>query len=610
MSIRSVDYSRTKILDGFWREKLDMVRNVTARAVYDRFNETGRIDAFSMSWREGMEKRPHFFWDSDVAKWIEGVAYILRDGAAPELEALCESIIDDIIEHQGEDGYFNIYFTVVAPGERFTDRDKHELYCAGHLMEAAVAYYEATGKRRFLDAMCKYADYIEKRFKIDRDTPYTVPGHEEIELALVRMWECTGERRYLELSEFFVNSRGCSGDKPISENAASCYDQSHLPVREQTTAEGHAVRAMYLYTAMARLAAIIGDEELLSACEELFKNITERRMYITGGVGSSSCGESFTVDYDLPNLMAYSESCAAIGLAFFCRAMSENIPDSKYADVAERALYNGILSSTSLDGKSFFYENPLETLPYLATKDRSTSWNRIKYPRHTRLEVFGCSCCPPNVVRFIPSVANLIYGDDGETIFVHQFICSETEIERAGQSLRIVQSTDYPRDGKIKITLERGSTRLAVRIPYWVKNYDGPTDRGYAYFDLREGESVELDFDMSPRFVFADSRVDFCAGKCAVMRGPIVYCIESVDNGEHIRNLKLNLDGELCVEGAGEFLAPALTAEGVRAVYSAEELYSDRRPALTPVSVRLIPYYAFANRGAAEMRVFIPYFEK
>jgi len=610
MNIRSVDYSRTRILDGFWREKLDMVRNTTARAVYDRFNDTGRIEAFTMSWREGMEKRPHFFWDSDVAKWIEGVAYILRDGAAPELEALCEGIIDNIIEHQGEDGYFNIYFTVVAPGERFTDRDKHELYCAGHLIEAAVAYYESTGKRRFLDAMCRYADYIEKRFKIDRDTAFVTPGHEEIELALLRLYECTGEPRYLSLSELFINERGVSGDKPISEWAAQSYNQSHLPVRQQGTAEGHAVRATYLYTSMAHLARITDDPELLAACERIYENIVRRRMYITGGIGSSPCGEAFTVDYDLPNMLAYSESCAAIGLAYFCRRMLENVPDSRYSDTVERILYNGFLSSTSLDGRSFFYENPLEVLPYLASKDVSSTKNRTRYPRHTRQEVFNCSCCPPNVVRFIPSVANMIYGDDGETLYVHQFIASETEIERDGAALKILQSTDYPRDGRIRITLEQGNTRLAVRIPYWAKNYCGPTDRGYAYFDLREGESIELDFDMSPRFVFADPRVDFCAGKCAVMRGPVVYCAESVDNGEHIRDIRLNLSGALSVDGDCKFGVPSLTAEGYRTVYSSGGLYSDERPELRAVAVRLIPYYAFANRGAAEMRVFHTYLEK
>lgn len=602
--INRVDFKNTKIRSGFWRVKQDMAKNSTVRAVYDRFYDTGRIEAMACNWREGMDKKPHVFWDSDVAKWLEGAAYILAEQDNPELRALCEKIIDDIIENQGDDGYYNVYYTVVDPKGRFTIRDHHELYCAGHLIEAAVAYYECTGERRFLDAMCKYADYIEKRFKIDRDTAFITPGHEEIELALVRLYECTGERRYLELSEYFLNERGANDDPTITDWATHAYNQSHMPVREQRTAEGHAVRATYLYTAMAHLAHHTADEELLTACRAIFDDIVNRKMYVTGGIGSAACGEAFTVDYDLPNLLAYSESCAAIGLIFFASRMLEHYPDSKYSDVIERALYNGFLSSVSLDGCSFFYENPLETMPYLATKDKTASNHLIKYPRFSRMEVFNCSCCPPNIVRFIPSVANLIYGDDGETLYVHQFMDSETEIKRESGKVVIEQSTRYPADGKVVLTVKEGSTRLAVRIPGWYNGYRGETVNGYAYFDVKAGDSLEFNFEMTPYLVEANTHSLFTAGKCALMRGPMVYCSESVDNGAGIRNIKLSPDSKYELEWVEEFGAPAIKTIGYRRPDTdGAPLYTAGISKLDEVEVRMIPYFAFANRGESEMLV-------
>ncbi|MBQ7387506.1 MAG: glycoside hydrolase family 127 protein [Clostridia bacterium] len=601
-NINHVDFKNTKIRSGFWRVKQDMARSSTVSAVYDRFYDTGRIEAMACTWREGMDKKPHFFWDSDVAKWLEGAAYMLAERDDAELRARCESIIDDIIENQGDDGYYNIYYTVVEPEKRFSDRDRHELYCAGHLIEAAVAYFECTGERRFLDAMCKYADYIEKRFKIDRDTAFITPGHEEIELALIRLYECTGERRYLELSEFFINERGTQ-DPVITSWATHGYNQSHMPVREQRSAEGHAVRATYLYTAMAHLAHHTDDEELLCACREIFDDIVNKKMYITGGIGSSACGEAFTVDYDLPSLLAYSESCAAIGLVFFASRMLEHYPDSKYSDTIERVLYNGFLSSVSLDGRSFFYENPLETMPYLATKDKTASYNAIKYPRFSRLEVFNCSCCPPNIVRFIPSVANLIYGDDGETLYVHQFMDSETVVEREGGRLVIEQSTRYPADGKVKITLKEGKTRIAVRIPSWYKDYRGETLNGYAYFDISAGESLEFDFEMKPYLVEANTRSLFTAGKCALMRGPVVYCSESVDNGVGIRNIKLSPASSYDTEDS-EYGVPAIVTTAYRRPDAdSAPLYTSGISEMSEVRVRMIPYFAFANRGPSEMLI-------
>ena len=313
--MKRVDFSSVKINGGFWKQKQDLIRETTIKAVYNRFKESGRIDAFNLD--SGIEA--HFFWDSDVAKWIESVAYLTSEKREPRLESIVDEIIDNIEKYQDECGYYNIYHMTIAPEKRLKIRDNHELYCLGHLIEAGVAYYNATGKDKLLKLMCKYTDYVEKRFKIDKDTDFETPGHEEIELALVRLYEATGEKRYLDLSKYFVDERG--NHEGLADWTDFMYNQSHLPVREQKTAEGHAVRAVYLYCAMADLALKYNDEGLKNACITLFDNITTKRMYITGGIGSSAFGEAFTVDYDLPNLMAYTESCAAIGLALFAHRM-------------------------------------------------------------------------------------------------------------------------------------------------------------------------------------------------------------------------------------------------------------------------------------------------
>ncbi len=608
--IRPIKFYNVDLADGFWRERRELNSRVTLRAVYDRFVETGRFAALGCDWNESMDEalRPHYFWDSDVAKWIEGAANILRTEPDVELESLCDAAIDDIIRNQWDDGYFNTYFTVVEPERRFQDRDKHELYCAGHLMEAAAAYYEATGKRAFLDAMCRYADYIELRFKINRDAGFITPGHQEIELALFRLWDCTGERRYFELAEFFINERGVN-DKPLSPTATLEYNQSHKPVREQREAVGHAVRAAYLYAAMAELAKRTDDEALFEACDALFDNISGRKMYITGGVGSSASGEAYTEDYDLPNILSYGESCAGIGLIFFAARMSALAPDSKYAEVIERVLYNNFLSCTSIDGDSFFYTNPLEVIPYLFYKDKVSKYYKIKYPKPSRSRVFKTSCCPPNVVRFVPTIPELIFGDDGETLFVHQFIGAECDVRRGGKSARVKLKTDYPKDGRVEISIHGADLKIAVRIPSWHRGYTGKTEKGYAYLSLKDGESVVFDFDMSVRLIEANPRVLFDSCKCAVMRGPVVYCSESVDNGELLRNLRLDISKPITEgETPAGYASPTLNAAGSRRAASEQSpLYFDGDFGNVQVPVRLIPYHAFSNRGECEMQVWMGY---
>ncbi len=599
----TVDFSQTRITGGFWKQKQALVRRVTAGAVYDRFYDTGRIDAFKFDWKEGMDKKPHFFWDSDVAKWMEGVAYMLAIKPDASLEKKVDALVDLIEKNQGEDGYFNIFFTVVDPAHRFAVRDWHELYCAGHLMEAAVAYYKATGKRKFLDCMCRYADYIEKRFVLDADTAFRTPGHEEIELALVRLYECTGEQRYLALAKHFVDARG-----QINEGLANwtdgSYSQSHIPVREQKTAEGHAVRAMYLYCGMADVALHTGDRELQAACEALFDNVAQKRMYITGGIGSSGAGEAFTVDYDLPNLISYTESCAALALALFANRMLRFGADSKYSDVVERVMYNGFLSSLSLDGKSFFYQNPLEILPQMHKRDVSVTHRSVNLPPMQRREVFDCSCCPPNIVRFIPSIANMLYSDDGEVIYVHQFMQSVTTVERGDKMLVLEQVTKYPENGKVKIKLSGGDARIAVRIPGWFDGYKGKTEKGYAYFDLKDGQELSFNFVMKPVFIQARPEVIFDAGRFAVMRGPVVYCMESADNGALLRDIALDSRARFTYGKHPVLGVPQLSVRAWRSVREPDApLYRQKTQNKEKVNAVLIPYYAFANRGESEMQV-------
>lgn len=616
--MEKVDFYETKITGGFWREKLDLVRKVTIGAVYDRFRETGRFDAFRCDWKEGMPGRPHYFWDSDVAKWIEGAAYALREKRDPALEAVIDEVVDNVARNQWEDGYFNIYYTLFARDRRFTARDEHELYCAGHLIEAAVAYAGATGKTKFLDCMLKYAAYIEKRFVTDCDAGFKTPGHEEIELALVKLFEYTGDRRWLELSKHFVDQRGAQAESNPDWMRPQ-YNQSHLPVRQQRTAEGHAVRAGYLYCGMADIARLTGDDELKEACLAIFDDIIGKKMYITGGVGSSSGGEAFTVPYDLPNLLAYTETCAAIALAMFAGRMQLMFVDSKYADVIERVMYNGFLSSLSLDGKAFFYENPLEILPFMTGRDVSINHQSLHLPQTRRSEVFQCSCCPPNIVRFIPSIAEYFYtidaGQKTPVIYLHQFAESETKIRTGSGVIKVKQKTKFPENGKLQITVSGANATLAVRIPSWsdgIKILDLKDalfvrkEQGYAYFSVTDGAVLKLDLPMKIRLIEARPEAVFDCGRVAVTRGPVVYCLEGIDNGEPLRDIRIDAKTLKYRETGPVKGVPSITCAAKRRYKEAyTELYTEAgtRPTLALEAV-FIPYYAMANRKETEMQVY------
>ena len=595
--MKPISYRDIQIEGGFWGALQARNRTNTMPVVLERFRETGRIDAMrcKQDWDE--EKRPHFFWDSDVAKWMEAAAYVLQKGPDPLLEQAMESLIDCIEQNQWEDGYYNIYFTAVEPEGRWKNRDCHELYCAGHLMEAAVAYDEATGRRRFLDCMLKFAAHIEKTFVIDASAAFQTPGHEEIELALVRLYDCTGDERWLRLSQWFVHQRGHNKEETQAMPGwqLPSYNQSHLPAEEQFTAEGHSVRALYLYCAMADLAALPGGEGLRKACEALFENITQKRMYITGGVGSSHVGEAFTIDYDLPNETAYTETCASIALALFCRRMSTLEPDGRYADIAERAIYNGLLSGMSEDGTAFFYENPLEIHPALRKKDTSVAEGE-RLPITQRQRMFTCVCCPPNLARFTASFADFLFGEDADTLFVHHYACARTA--------KIEMITEYPQEGSVSLRLRgMAGKRIALRIPGWCESYQcstaGTLDKGYYYIDITSDDfALELTLEMPVRMIYSHPKAYQNIGCAAIMRGPTVYCMEAADNGENLRALSI-------AEGAafdGNY--DMLECDGF-CLEEPQTLYTAEPPTHVPQRLKFIPYFRFANNGESEMAVWV-----
>ncbi len=592
--MKLIPHNQVNLKSGFFFDKQELNRTTTINAVYDRFSETGRIGAFKLGFPDKDPIQPHFFWDSDVAKWMEGAAYILHNTADPELEAKVDEIVDDIARNQHEDGYFNIFFTVVQPENRWANRDWHELYCAGHLMEAAVAYAEATGKTKFLSCMEKYADYIAKVFMEEDSATFHTPGHEEIELALVKMYRHTGKKKYLDMAAYFINTRGT-----VKEDERGSYNQSHLPVREQTDALGHAVRAVYLYTGMAYLAKEMGDEALIPACKTLWEDITARKMYITGGLGSTCIGEAFTTPFDLPPDQAYTETCAGIALCFFGNGMLALDNDARYADAIERVLYNGVTSGLSIDGAQFFYENPLE----INLSERFSSvWGSRRFPAHRRVACFGCSCCPPNINRLLASLGGYVYGLDGDTLYVNQFAASDMTDGAVTASIE----TAYPNEGTVTVTAA-GVDKIAIRIPAWCDSFTLDKayvlENGYAIV-ANDGTPVTVTFDLTPRRVWADARVLRAAGQIAVVKGPIVYCAEGVDNGEQeLHNYIIPADFTAIETVSDEYGLPTLTVPCVKRVNDGGSLYRNTAPKTEAATLKLIPYNAFANREETDMRV-------
>ena len=565
------------------------------------------------------------FQDSDAAKWLEAVAYALILFPDTELEATADRVIDIIAGAQDSDGYLNTYYTIKDRDKRWTNLlEGHELYCAGHMMEAAVAYYEATGKDRLLKVMLKNAECIYHHFVTEGHEGY--PGHPEVELALLRMYRATGDKLCLDLAEHFLNIRGADTafyEKEVAKRTWKvwgadptdhAYQQSQCPVRELDEATGHSVRAVYLYTAMADLASETDDQELKKACDRLWKSITERRMYVTGGIGSTFLGEAFTKDYDLPNDTAYAETCASIGLMFFASRMLENEVKGTYGDVMERAFYNTVLAGMQLDGRRFFYVNPLEVVPGIAGE--AVTHKHVIPQRPTW---YACACCPPNVARLITSIGKYAYGENGNTAYCHLYVAGDTKFEN-GLELNCV--TEYPYAFTIRYEIRKGGKELAVRVPGWsssvtvrrgtdagsMAEVSDKIEKGYLYLGTVEtGEIIELQLDDAPEFLYASPKIPDIQGCVALQRGPLVYCFEGADNNGDILSLTIDDSEPAEAEAFGPKLLNGVTRLKVKAFRKEipEGLYSARKLKETPCTAYAVPYYSWGNRGLNEMRVWM-----
>lgn len=596
----NINLYHSKLNGGFFGERLNINAETTIKSVYKRFKETGRFAALKC---KKQQNPTHIFWDSDVAKWLEAVAYLLNRVEDKEIRFWYDEAVNDIVENQLSCGYFNSYFQVYEPENIFKRRTDHELYCAGHLFEAAVASSEYLHDDRLLHFSKKYVDYIYDRFVVKKDTGFTTPGHEEIELALIRLYKLTNEKKYKDLAMFFINERGTHDESEYALNAHE-YSQSHLPVREQFTAEGHAVRALYLYIAMADMAKIENDKELQIAVEKLFDDIVNKKMYITGGVGGSHFGERFSCDYDLPNFMAYSETCGAIALALFCDRMLRLTGEAKYGHVFERVLYNGLLSGISLSGDAFFYVNPLEMRQDKVDYNSKLHGWQEPLPIKERIHVFDCSCCPPNICRFMEELAGFIWYTDEEKreITLSQHISSLLICDLADIEL----TSDFPYGGKIKLKINSHgkNLKLKVRIPEWCEKKFNNAQNGYLIFEkVFDDEILEIEFPMSVRVVYANPLVNENSGKVAFTYGPLVLCSESIDNQFNLS--AVTVDGKQNAEVKISDNSQYVLSVSIPVNYfvPSDKLYSFDEPRTEKKVLKLIPYFAWNNRGVGDMKV-------
>ncbi|MDD7389934.1 MAG: glycoside hydrolase family 127 protein [Lachnospiraceae bacterium] len=632
--------SQVEIRDGFWSEIQDRIIDVVIPFQEKVLNDevegvpkSHAIENFRIA--AGLSEGEFYgmvFQDSDVAKWLEGVAYSLAVKPDPELEARADGIIDIIEKAQQPDGYLDTYFIIKEPEHRWQNlQECHELYCAGHMMEAAVAYYETTGKDKLLGVVQRMADHIISRFGEGKERG--IPGHQEVEIGLMKLYRVTGRTEYKEMARFFLEERGKNPDYFYEEKKKrgwqhwgqytldpldTAYAQVHAPVYEQKKAVGHAVRAVYMYTAMADLAGEDGDKRLYDACLTLWDNIVNQRMYITGGIGSTVEGEAFSTDYDLPNDMAYAETCASIAMVFFARRMLEAEPDGRFADIMERELYNSTISGIQLNGKQYFYVNPLEVNPGISGK--------IFGYRHDLPERPGwyeCACCPTNLVRMVTALGSYAWSENDTAVYSHLFMGQKADLKKA----EIIVKTDYPWEGRVSYEVfpktEMPFT-LAVHIPSYVQIQDectvitvngGPVSiekqmkKGYLYINRtwQAGDRVEICFDMKVRKVFANGKVRDDAGCVALMRGPFVYCFEGVDNGEDIQTLRIPREwkAEICRCEDGVLKGNVLLKIPGYRMCTGDELYSEERPRKEEAVLTAVPYYAWANRGENQMRVWM-----
>ena len=587
--IEQIDFPHVKINDNFWSPRLSKHVSATLPVCIDQIeNQTGRIRNFENAAKGEGEHSGIFFDDSDVYKALEGMAYSLINNPDPELEKKADEWIDKFAAAQQPDGYINTFYTLTGLDKRWTNMDKHEMYCAGHMIEAGVAYYQATGKRKLLDVCIRMTDHMMSQFGPGKR--HWVPGHEEIELALVKLYQTTQEQKYLDFAYWLLEERG-HGHGTMGDEGKwdPVYYQDIVPVRQLTDISGHAVRCMYLYCGMADVAALKNDTGYIAAMDRLWDDVVHRNMYITGGIGSSRDNEGFTEDYDLPNLDAYCETCASVGMVLWNQRMNQLTGDSKYIDVLERSLYNGALAGISLGGDRFFYVNPLESKG-----------------DHHRQEWYGCACCPSQLSRFLPSIGNYIYASSDDALWVNLYIGNTGQIRIGETDILLTQETDYPWDGSVKLTISTSQPlekEIRLRIPDWCKTYDlsingkrinMPKEKGYAVIkDWKSQDVIALDMDMPVEIVAADPHVKENFDKRAIQRGPLVYCMEEIDNPEYFDQIQLSPSTTFQTAFVSDIL------NGIKTIKT-----NGRAQSAT-----FIPYYAWDNRKAGKMRVWIPYNE-
>lgn len=638
---RPIPLHQVSIKKGFWEERQTKNRETTIPAIYKKMEETGRIKAWTLAPdREPPPYHPvvHMFWDSDTGKWLEAVAYSLTTHPDPELQKVADDLIDLIETAQFEDGYLNTYFPVLAPDMQWKNlRDWHEMYNAGHLIEGAVAYFRATGQRKILDILQRFANLIEKQFGDDDGKKRGYPGHPELELAMVKLYRETGEQKYMDLATYFINERGqqphyfdiemeARGERPEDFHQKTYrYCQAHAPIREHEGATGHSVRACYLYAGLADVALETGDQELLDVSRRIWDDLTQHQMYVTGGLGPTNTNEGFTFAYDFPTETAYAETCASIALAFWAHRMFHLDPDRRYIDVMELAIYNGSLAGVSYDGDEFFYANPLASYPNVNPYDSFSGITTDQYYR--REEWFYCPCCPPNLSRLIASIGEYTYSQLDNRVYVHLYHDNTVSLEVNGRSLTLEQSTRYPWDETVKLTVGVDNpipVDIALRIPGWCYEYELSVngekqdavalENGYAIVsrEWADGDTIELTLSMPVERVLPHPEVRQAAGQIALQRGPIIFCLEEVDNGPRLANLVIPESSKLEASFDANLFhgVTVITGEAVRIEPKREssDLYRHRSQeslSETSTTFKAIPYYLWANREPGEMRVWI-----
>ena len=608
-----VPFWNVKLHDGFWKERYDLNKNVSIQSVRDRFEDSGRMDALRFNYLK-TTKKPHYFYDSDVAKWIEGVAYIMETDRASmaEHEKLIDELVNCMEAAQRDDGYLNSYFQQLDPENIFTLRDKHELYCMGHLIEAAVAYHHATGKEKLLQIAEHICDCIWDAFFEKKTAAFSTPGHEEIELALFRLYEYTGKERYRQMAEGFLTRRGKEGI-PDLENRPNTYAQDDTDIYSVTDVQGHSVRALYLYCGAADMALHANDQKLKDAMDRAFFDIVDRKMYITGGTGSTNVNEGFTVAYDLPNTDAYSESCAAIALALFAMRLRRMDRRAEYGDVIERILYNNGLSSTSQNGSEFFYSNPLEF--HISENRKANIYHRGKEcyaPIRERVKLFKCSCCPPNINRFFAFLPELICVDGDNAACIEQYIPATIQ-SAYGQ---IALNGDYATSGKITVSSQNYTAEtILLRVPAWAEQVtvlsdhtpiNAVAENGYLSIPVSAAFELEVDFHVKPRLVASNPDVSANVGRVALCYGPVVYCLEGVDNGTSLNRISIDENVLQNATQQPDFHGfYSIETDGYRLCDDSRLYFSLTDIKQEKVRLKWIPYFAFANRGASDLQVWV-----